>query len=522
MPIEHRGSPTIGEDDEIDERGSLSEEGSRRGSITSFRKQPARMIKDRIYDRLIDGKWHSARELSDLAGGVEFLIALADLTRLGYQINRNKNSYTLLSRWPTPPSRKTNPATIDAKIKELTDNVDYTGEEDLNFVRLGSENEDGDRDNLDLSSDEDSEDGSSKNERPFDDEEDPSSYSFAPRTEDPTPTERDDTLVVGENVGLPARLYVTCKAAILAKSGAGKTSAAIVMAEELARLELPFVVLDPMGVWWGLRAPADPELQGWPVLVLGGDHGDIPIGFTQGAKVADLAIKRYPLSTVVDMSNMTPEEQHIFVADFASTLYARNRRPFHLFIDEADEFAPQKPEGQAQKTVLGVIDRLVRRGRLRGIGTTLITQRSAVLHKNVLSQTDMLIAMCSVSPPDLRAIHDWLERSVTSHERNECLRALPTLPVGGAYILASGRLNIFKQIRFRKKETFDASATPDFEDEDSISEPEMAEVPDLDDVISYMKVSPAEESDEDDNDLPDGTHGDDEDESDEDDNEKDE
>jgi hypothetical protein len=477
------------------------------------------MIKDRIYDRLIDGKWHSARELSDLAEGVEFLTALADLTRLGYQINRNKNSYMLLSRWPTPPSRKTNPATIDAKIKELTENVDYTGGEDLNFVRLGSENGDGDRDNLDLSSDED---GFSENERPFDDEEDPSFYSFAPRTEDPAPTERDDTLVVGENVGLPARLYVTCKAAILAKSGAGKTSAAIVMAEELARLELPFVVLDPMGVWWGLRAPADPELQGWPVLVFGGDHGDIPIGSTQGAKVADLVVKRYPLSTVVDMSNMTPEEQHIFVADFASTLYARNRRPLHLFIDEADEFAPQKPEGQAQKTVLGVIDRLVRRGRLRGIGTTLITQRSAVLHKNVLSQTDMLIAMCSVSPPDLRAIHDWLERSVTSHERNECLRSLPTLPVGGAYILASGRLNIFKQIRFRKKETFDASATPDFEDEDSISEPEMVEVPDLDDVISYMKVSPAEESDEDDNDLLDDTDGDDEDESDEDDNEKDE
>jgi hypothetical protein len=470
------------------------------------------MIKDRIYDCLIDGKWHSARELSDLAGGVEFLTALADLVRLGYQINRNKNSYTLLSRWPTPPNRKTNPAIIDAKIKELTENVDYTGEEDLNFVRLGSSDEDGDQDRLDLSSEDEE---SSEGDCPFDDEdEDPSSYSYAPRTEDPVSTERDDTLVVGENVGLPARLYVTCKAAILAKSGAGKTSAAIVVAEEMARLELPFVVLDPMGVWWGLRAPADPELQGWPVLVLGGDHGDIPIGTTQGAKIADLVVKRYPLSTVVDMSNMTPEEQHIFVADFASTLYARNRRPLHLFIDEADEFAPQKPEGQAQKTVLGVIDRLVRRGRLRGIGTTLITQRSAVLHKNVLSQTDMLIAMCSVSPPDLRAIHDWLERSVTSHERNECLRSLPTLPVGGAYILASGRLNIFKQIRFRKKETFDASATPDFEDEDSVSEPEMVEVPDLDDVISYMKVSPFQENDE--NDLPGDPNDDDEDERDED------
>jgi hypothetical protein len=494
MPFDRRDSQETDEDSVDSEGGSFGEAPSR-GSVTSYRRQPSRLAKDKIYDRLTDAKWHSAKELHDLVGGVEFFAALSELVKLGYKINRNKNSYTLLSRWPVLPGRKTDQSLVGVKIKELTDGVEFSEDEDLNFVRLGDSPSE---------EDEAEADESEGDEVPFADGEEDLLSSQA-RGEDSEGEDEGDTLCIGENVGLPARLFVTMKAAILAKSGAGKTSAAIVLAEELSRLSLPFVVLDPMGVWWGLRVPSDPELQGWPVLVLGGEHGDVPMGSTQGAKVAELVAKRYPLSTVVDMSSMTPDEQHLFVADFASELYARNRKPLHLFIDEADEFAPQKPEGQNQKFVLGVIDRLVRRGRLRGIGTTLITQRSAVLHKNVLSQTDMLIAMCSVSPPDLRAIHDWLERSVGAHERNECLRSLPTLPVGGAYILASGRLNVFKQVRFRQKETFDASATPDFEDHDLPGEDsvEMVTVPDLGDVISFMGSSADDDDDDEEDELED-------------------
>src|SRR5215211_115155 len=41
--------------------------------------------------------------------------------------------------------------------------------------------------------------------------------------------------------------------AILAKRGAGKSYTGAVMAEELHKNNVPFVVFDPIDVWWGLR-----------------------------------------------------------------------------------------------------------------------------------------------------------------------------------------------------------------------------------------------------------------------------
>ena len=58
---------------------------------------------------------------------------------------------------------------------------------------------------------------------------------------------------------------VTQTFAILAKRGAGKTYTASVMAEELIAAKLPTVIIDPIGVWWGLRASADGKGEGLPI-----------------------------------------------------------------------------------------------------------------------------------------------------------------------------------------------------------------------------------------------------------------
>jgi DNA helicase HerA-like ATPase len=44
---------------------------------------------------------------------------------------------------------------------------------------------------------------------------------------------------------------------ILGKRGSGKTTTARVLAEELLHINLPVVIVDPTGVWWGLRSSAD-------------------------------------------------------------------------------------------------------------------------------------------------------------------------------------------------------------------------------------------------------------------------
>lgn len=205
------------------------------------------------------------------------------------------------------------------------------------------------------------------------------------------------SLKIAKNLELPDET-VTQTFAILAKRGVGKTYTASVMVEEMLKNKLHVVVVDPIGVWWGLRTSADGKKAGLPIVVAGGEHGDVPLESTSGELIANLVVDR-ELSLVIDLSLMRKGEQKRFMIDFAETLYHKNRAALHLVLDEADEFAPQRPLGDDAR-MLGAIEDLVRRGRARGIGVTLITQRPAVLNKNVLTQIEVLVAMRLTSPQD--------------------------------------------------------------------------------------------------------------------------
>ena len=64
------------------------------------------------------------------------------------------------------------------------------------------------------------------------------------------------SLRIAEGLALPSDA-VTQTFGILAVRGAGKSNTGAVMAEEMARARLPFVVVDPVGSWWGLRSSGD-------------------------------------------------------------------------------------------------------------------------------------------------------------------------------------------------------------------------------------------------------------------------
>src|SRR5436305_15061848 len=96
-------------------------------------------------------------------------------------------------------------------------------------------------------------------------------------------------LQIAEGLSLPLE-YVTKTAAILAQRRKGKTYTASVIAEELCEAGMPWVALDPTGAWWGLRASSDGQSEGLPVVVIGGQHGDLPLERDGGAVVADLVL----------------------------------------------------------------------------------------------------------------------------------------------------------------------------------------------------------------------------------------
>jgi DNA helicase HerA-like ATPase len=108
-------------------------------------------------------------------------------------------------------------------------------------------------------------------------------------------------------------------------------------------------------------------------------------------------------------------------------------RLIHVFLEEADEFAPQRmPRGETK--MFSAVEQTVRRGRARGLGITMITQRSAVLNKNVLEQTDVLIAMRTTGPNDRKAVAGWIAAKADESEGPGVVESLPTLETGEAWI----------------------------------------------------------------------------------------
>jgi hypothetical protein len=251
---------------------------------------------------------------------------------------------------------------------------------------------------------------------------------------------------------------VTQTFAILAKRGVGKTYTAAVMAEEMLRAGLQVVIVDPIGVWWGLRAAANGKDPGLPIVVMGGDHGDVPLEATAGKVVAEFVVDTKQ-SVVLDLALLRKGDQTRFVTDFGESVYHRNRTPLHLVLDEADAFAPQRPM-HGQERMLGAVEDLVRRGRARGIGVTLVTQRAAVLNKDVLTQAEVLVTLRTIAPQDRDAIDAWIKVHGTPQQREALMASLPSLPIGTAWFWSPGWLDIFQRVRVRPRETFDSSATP--------------------------------------------------------------
>ena len=279
-----------------------------------------------------------------------------------------------------------------------------------------------------------------------------------------------------DELTLPTSMVASMMSAILAKRGSGKTYLGMVLCEELMATPDPpvLVVFDPTGAWWGLCARSDgspseglrPERE---ILLLGGPKGHLPLSARHGAKLAELAMQLAVVPVVVDLSEMAPAEQHRVCADFCERLLAMpkaERRAAHVVFDEADEFAPQRfgGVGGEQRRSLGLVERLVMRGRSRGIGATLITLRPAVLSKNVLSQVDALYLLRMVEPNDLHAVKEWLagfERNISADQRSRCLGYLPVLPVGTGYFLRGGEQVMFRRFHVRRKRSYDSSRTPD-------------------------------------------------------------
>lgn len=262
-------------------------------------------------------------------------------------------------------------------------------------------------------------------------------------------------LQIAPDLSLPLDA-VTRTHGILAVRGAGKSNCAAVMAEEMFAAGLPFVVVDPVGAWYGLRSSSDGKSPGLPIPVFGGKHGDLPLDRHAGELVANLVVSKR-LSCVLDLSTFDSEnEKKAFLLAFARRLYQTNEDPLHLFLEEADDYIPQRPM-RDEAVLLRAWENIVRRGRARGLGITLITQRSASLNKNVLTQVETLIVLRTTGPQDRTAIEAWVQYHQQSRD---VLASLAGLEDGEAWVWSPHVLKLMRRVQVRRRRTFDSGATP--------------------------------------------------------------
>ena len=247
--------------------------------------------------------------------------------------------------------------------------------------------------------------------------------------------------------------------AIVGTSGSGKTYAAKGLVERLVDRGARVCIVDPLGVWWGLRMAADGTTPApGPVVVFGGRHADIALAPGQGAALGHL-VATQGLACVVDVSDLGgATARRAFVTAFTEALHEGNTQPLHLVLDEADLWAPQRVQLDGYD-LLDRIEEVVRRGRVRGFVPWLITQRPAVLHKDVLSQADVLVSMKLTSSQDRAAVGRWIEGQADRAEGQRILAALPRLRQGQGWVWAPSD-GVLAKVAFPAIQSFDSSGTP--------------------------------------------------------------
>ena len=241
--------------------------------------------------------------------------------------------------------------------------------------------------------------------------------------------------------------------AILGIRGSGKTNTAAVLSEELLKAQVPLLIIDTDGEYWTLREKFD-------ILVIGNEeYADLKIDLLnekvvdQAQKIAEVLYK-YRIPTIIDVSSYHPLETFNFLEKYLSQVWLLSgnmRIPYFILVEEAHEFLPQSVNALAIP-LTRILTRMALRGRKRGIGMIIISQRSARVSKDILTQAEILFLHKVVHPADLNVYKEILPL-----KSREVKMLVSQLKTGEVLFYFSGKTEK-KKVRLR--ETFHPGYTP--------------------------------------------------------------
>ncbi len=247
----------------------------------------------------------------------------------------------------------------------------------------------------------------------------------------------------------------------LGKTGSGKTyTTKAEIVEPLLDAGRQVAIVDPTSAWWGLRLMPDGKKPSpYPIVILGGPHGDLPLVASSGAACARLVTDQLA-SVVFDTGAMTVADRTRWFTDFAGELYRSVRQPLTVVIDEVHCFAPQARKlGPQQAMMLHAASELFSGGRSRGLRMIGLSQRPAKWHKDSLTSVDALMLHKLMAPQDRAAAKEWIDGQGDPEKSKQVLGSLASLKKGEYWFWFPDD-DILERRQSPRIKTFDSSATP--------------------------------------------------------------
>ena len=252
-----------------------------------------------------------------------------------------------------------------------------------------------------------------------------------------------------DGVELPVIEVLTGRGFVTGKSGSGKSNTANVIAEELLKQNFPLMIIDTDGEYYGLK-------EKFELLHVGADEAcDLQINVHHAPKLAQLALEEN-VPIILDVSGyLDGEEANEIIAETVKRLFMKEKslkKPFLLLVEEIHEYLPEKGGTDECGQIL---IRVAKRGRKHGLGLCGMSQRPANVKKDYITQCDWLVWHRLTWDNDTKVVARLL-----SDEKAE---EIQDLDAGEAFLMTDWD-NLVQKVKFRRKETFDAGATPTLDD----------------------------------------------------------
>ena len=253
----------------------------------------------------------------------------------------------------------------------------------------------------------------------------------------------------GSPVELPVVDILTGRGFITGKSGSGKSNTASVVIEKLLSNNFPVLIVDTDGEYYGLK-------EQFELLHAGADDEcDIQVSPEHAEKLAHLALEQN-VPIILDVSGYLDEDDaQELLTEVAKNLFAKEKKlkkPFLMLVEECHEYIP---EGGGMDEAGKMLIKIGKRGRKHGLGIVGISQRPADVKKDFITQCDWLCWHRLTWNNDTKVVGRILG--------SEYADAIEDMANGEAFLVTDWSESI-RRVQFRKKNTFDAGATPGLDD----------------------------------------------------------